>query len=50
MGKIIRVEQLIFMGMLLKSAKFVNLTQLATASGKSFMLGIMATFLNKKFN
>ena len=48
MGKIIRVEQLILMGMLLKSAKFVNLAQLATASGKSFMLGILATYLNNK--
>ena len=35
--------------MLLKSAKFANLAQLATASGKSFMLGILATYLNRKY-
>ena len=41
---------LIIMGMMLKSHKYRNLVQLATASGKSFILGIMATYLNKKFN
>ena len=39
----------IVMTMMLLSKKYTNLTQLATASGKSFMLGIMATYLNKKF-
>ena len=36
------------MSMLLLSKKYTNLTQLATASGQSFILGIMATYLNKK--
>lgn len=37
------------MGLMLKSSKYRNLVQLATASGKSFMLGIMAAYLNNKY-
>lgn len=35
--------------MLLFSKKYVNLAQLATNFGKSFMIGIMAVFLNQKY-
>lgn len=38
------------MGMLLFSKKYVNLAQLATNFGKSFMVGMMAVFLNQKHN
>lgn len=47
-GKIIRVDQLILIGMLLLSKKYVNLAQLATNFGKSFIMGIMAFFLNQE--
>lgn len=36
------------MGMLLFSKKSINLAQLATNFGKSFMIGMMAVFLNQK--
>ena len=36
------------MGMLLFSKKYANLAQLATNFGKSFIMGIMAVFLNQK--
>ena len=37
------------MGMLLFSKKYVNLAQLATNFGKSFMMGMIAVFINQKY-
>ena len=45
-GKILRPEQLITLGLLLLSQKHTTLVQLATGEGKSMMLAILAQYLN----
>ena len=46
-GKQLRPEQLVIMGLLLKSQQHATLVQLATGFGKSLILALLANYLNK---
>jgi superfamily II DNA or RNA helicase len=46
-GKQLRPDQLVVMGLLLKSQHHTTLVQLATGFGKSLMLALLAKYLNK---
>jgi len=46
-GKQLKPDQLVVMGLLLKSQHHTILTQLATGFGKSLMLALLAKYINK---
>ena len=46
-GKQLKPDQLVVMGLLLKSQHHTTLTQLATGFGKSLMLALLAKYINK---